>query len=976
MKTIALGIIALLFPLLVSAQLGKLGTVTLSGNATVNEYTNLTANVLQGDLLLPAANNTLNANNRFPTALAAGDLLLIIQLQGAAITTNNDSTYGEVLNYTTCGNFEWVEVKGLAANNVIVLSCGLQNNYTASGKVQIVRVPRYENLTLQNGCIVSAPSWDGQTGGIVVIETNNSLTFNGSSQIDVSGKGFRPGNTVTHTGIWDYQGFVANALTFGAEKGESIAGAISEYDLIGGRYGRGAPANGGGGGNSHNTGGGGGANAGNVALWNGKGNPSLSNPAWAAAWNLQAAGFATSTSTGGGQGGNSFSSSNQNALTVSTSNSQWGGDWRRNQAGRGGRPLDNQTGKIFFGGGGGGGDQNNNFGGNGGAGGGIILIRNYGNYSGSNSASIKANGANGVSTTSSFLGGGTDGAGGGGGGGTILINTSNLLTTANLMSLEAKGGNGGNQSVSALTTEAEGPGGGGGGGFVVISGGLSAININGGNNGTTNSSGLSEFPPNGATMGGAGLSVSVPELTRIKDDIVTASTCGTGEISLQLNTPEATLISWSDSLMGIPSSTLAGFSATITNTRDFYLTTCPFQQTQAVEAVFLPLPEVDAGEDIQICAGAEFQLQATGSGNSFVWEPSQYLDNSLVTNPIGNGIDSVDFVLTVIDSNACFSFDTVSVRPGGSIIITASADSTICAGTSFTLQASGATSYNWISSTNNFTGDLVAINPLVTEVFELVASNDNNCIARDTITITVNAAQSFALLGGGLFCAGEATEITAPGASSACWITGTDTICNGLASYSIQPSDSVFVAAITTDSNGCLAVTPSILIATVPAPIADFSFNQISNYEVVFTNNSTGNTSNKWLINNLVFTTTDVTYNFPFDNNYSITLIIENGCGADTLTQLVPVVKQVGIEEIEENNFSIFPNPANENFQVKSKFNSIASLEIFDAMGKLVYTEQHLKNNQTVYLKQLAAGIYSVVIQVNGEMEVKKLVLL
>lgn len=974
MKIITSGLLAFLFPCFVMAQLGKLGNVALTGNAIVNEYTTLTADVSSGDVFIPAASNTLNANNRFPSALAAGDLLLFIQMQGATIGTANDSTYGAVLNYNNCGNYDWAEVASIGPNNTITLACGLQNNYTATGKVQIIRVPRYQNLTLNNGSVVSAPSWNGQTGGIVVIETNNSLTFTGSGQIDVSGKGFRPGNTVEHNGIWDYRGFVANTLTFGAEKGESIAGFTTDYDLIGGRYGRGAPANGGGGGNSHNTGGGGGANAGDIALWTGKGNPSLSNANWAAAWNLQAPGFATSTSSGGGQGGNSFSSSNQNALTVSTSNPLWGGDWRRNQAGRGGRPLETQTGKIFFGGGGGGGDQNNNYGGNGGAGGGIVLLRNYGNLVASNSAYIRANGANGISTTSTFFEGGTDGAGGGGGGGTVVFSASNVLNNTNLLRIEAKGGNGGNQSVSGLTTEAEGPGGGGGGGFVSISGTLTNVNVNGGANGTTNSSGLLEFPPNGATSGGAGLITTSDELIRIKDDITKSSSCGTGEVYMQLNTPEATLITWSDSLMGTPLTTLAGFNTTITITRDFYLTACPFQQTQTVEAVFLPLPTVDAGADFQICTGQSFQLQGTATGNIFSWSPAQFLDNSLILTPIASGVDSVEFFLTVVDTNNCINFDSVLVTPGAEIIVTASSDTTICAGNAITLQASGASTYQWTSPGISLNGAIVTLNTDTTIVLELLASN-GNCLARDSVTITVNTPQTFSLSGGGLVCEGQSIQIIAEGAVSACWITGLDTVCNASNNFTILPTDSVLVSAITTDANGCNTATAPILVATIPAPVADFSYNQISNYEVVFTNNSSGNTSNKWLINNQVLTQPSPTFNFPFDNNYQVTLIVENACGSDTITKLIQVIKQVGFEDIVTNNFTIYPNPSIGFFQIKSQFNEIESLEIFDAIGKLVVVERSVKTNQTIFLRNIESGIYTVVVSANGKKEVEKLVI-
>src|ERR1035437_5780076 len=101
-----------LFPLLwggteAVAQRGKDGVKIVStANNIVNEYTTLTANAVSGATTITVANSTLNANGRFPGALAPGDLIMIIQIQGAtilgapdqwtpAIGYPYDSTWGE-----------------------------------------------------------------------------------------------------------------------------------------------------------------------------------------------------------------------------------------------------------------------------------------------------------------------------------------------------------------------------------------------------------------------------------------------------------------------------------------------------------------------------------------------------------------------------------------------------------------------------------------------------------------------------------------------------------------------------------------------------------------------------------------------------------------------------------------------------------------------------------------------------------------
>jgi len=438
---------------------------------------------------------------------------MIIQIQGATIETNVQArSWGQVLGYNNCGFYEFAEVLTVPNTTTINVECALINSYTAAGRTEIVRVPRYTTLTLNSPGVLTGDTWNGTIGGICAVEVLSNTIINTGAKIDMSGKGFRGGilnDNVSAYGIGEY---FHSANDFGAEKGEGIAGFEVDYDLIGGRYCRGAAANGGGGANAHNHGGGGGANAGDTSLWTGQGNPDITtNVNYITAWNLEGGNFANSTSSGGGRGGYSFSSADMNALVLGPWNSNgnvttWGGDYRRNWGGLGGRPLDYSTGRIYFGGGGGAGEQDDNYGSSGANGGGIIYIQSYGSISGSGQVSSNGNtAANSTSGSGIFGSGGADGAGGGGAGGTIIIKTVGPATGITTL---ANGGNGGNQQIVNLyntqQTQAEGPGGGGGGGYIALSNGAITNSATGGANGTTNSSGLTEFPPNGATKGGAG----------------------------------------------------------------------------------------------------------------------------------------------------------------------------------------------------------------------------------------------------------------------------------------------------------------------------------------------------------------------------------------------------------------------------------------------------------------------------------------
>ena len=92
------------------ANPGKDGAKTIStANAIVNEYTYLISNASAGGTQIQCNSNTINANGRFSGNLAAGDLLLIIQMQGASVNTGNTSSYGSVSAYNSAGLYEFAK---------------------------------------------------------------------------------------------------------------------------------------------------------------------------------------------------------------------------------------------------------------------------------------------------------------------------------------------------------------------------------------------------------------------------------------------------------------------------------------------------------------------------------------------------------------------------------------------------------------------------------------------------------------------------------------------------------------------------------------------------------------------------------------------------------------------------------------------------------------------------------------------------
>lgn len=887
------------------AQQGKHGAKTIAAaNVIVNEYTSLTADVASGANSLNVSLSTLNANSRFPGSLQSGDLIMVIQVQGASIESSvNSSAWGTIQNLNNCGNYEFAEVLSVPNATSITISCPLTNSYSASGKTQVIRVPRYTTLLINNGGELTSAIWNGTIGGIVAVEVLGDITISSGGKIELSGKGFRGGILAEDLADWGIGDWVWPTGNYGAEKGEGIAGFQIEYDAFGGRYCKAAPANGGGGANAHNAGGGGGANAGDVNLWTGKGNPDISNANWITAWNLEGTNFANSTSTGGGRGGYTFSTSNQNALVIGPHEvsgvSVWGGDLRSNNGGWGGRPLDYSSGKIFMGGGGGSGDQNDLKGGSGGNGGGIAYILGYGNLNGA--GQVIANGANGVNSTSGngISSSGADGAGGGGGGGAIILNVSGIVSG---ISTSANGGNGGNQIINtyynSTQSQAEGPGGGGGGGFIALSNGSITKTVNGGSNGTTNSTALNEFPPNGATRGGSGINNAT--ITNFSILALSDTICAGQSVVLSAsfvgNPPVGSVISWYNAAVG---GTILGTGTTFTtpvlnSNTTYYVGTCPGTFQTPVN-VIVSVPLAEAGNNLTVCSGGNVNLNGSG-GVTYQWSPSTSLNNSNIQNPVASPTTTTTYYLTVTNAYGCQAIDSVKVSVGA-LIANAGNDISVCPGSSTQLDASGGTNYSWSPSVGLNSSNIYnpIASPTSTTLYTVTVSDGSNCSATDQVVVTVNPAVMANAGTDVTICPGNSVQISASGGTAYQWSPVTDLTNPSIGNPVASPAQTTIYTVTVTDGNGCSA-TDNVSINIVQLAEASFVANSVcANDSAYFVNNSTCNgctiTSWDWNfgdLNGSISQQPSHLYNAP--GYYDVTLTIEssNGC-VDSVTQNISV---------------------------------------------------------------------------------------
>ena len=113
-----------------------------------------------------------------------GDQVLIVQTTG-----------------TGAGKYE-IRTVSSASGSTLYLSSPLMNSYVSSGesKAQIIRIPQYGSVTINNGGELTASQWDENTGGFLVFKVRDQLTVNSGGKISASVGGFKGGPEATWSG--------------------------------------------------------------------------------------------------------------------------------------------------------------------------------------------------------------------------------------------------------------------------------------------------------------------------------------------------------------------------------------------------------------------------------------------------------------------------------------------------------------------------------------------------------------------------------------------------------------------------------------------------------------------------------------------------------------------------------------------------------------------------------------------------------
>lgn len=685
--------------------------------------------------------------------------------------------------------------------------------------------------------------------------------------------------------------------------------------------------------------------------------------------------------------------------------------------------------------------------GNSGAGGGASDVR-FGGSALSDRIIVAAGGGGGgnAGCTSNTVSGGAGGFGGGGngtngvvsiGGGPGLgaIGTAGgaagagcILGAAGTAGTLGIGGNGGLGTSICTTTVSGGGGGGGyygGGGGGGGSAGTPSCFYNDQGGGGGGAGGTNYFAPaltatvvSSAIHLGHGRVVIAYSPLPFNPGISASSlsVCAGSTTSLTVN--GATNYTWST---GNNSSTLA-VSPTVTSVYSATVfvpqqsVTCTGYSSISIQAVSPPTISVNSGT---LCFNSTFTMTPSGASTY------TFQGGNAVVNPTSNA----SYTVVGTSSAGCVSqtFATSNLTVVAPPTISVNSGS-ICPGTTFTMNPSGASTYT-------YQGGSATVSPSSASTYTVIGTSSVGCVSQAFATSSVSLLPiPFISVNSGTICQGQSYTINPSGAISYTYIPSgpvvspmattiysvigsnslgcvsivhaasevkvldaplvtlnSGTICTGntftfmpsgaisytLEGGSIYVSPSVTTSYSITGTNifGCESVSPTIAtVSVIPAaPVVIAGPSTICAGQTL-TLTVTGADSYLWNTGNIgpiIFVTPATTTVYS-----TVGTSVANGCSV--LAQLNVLVEPC--TSIEDNasgylkNLSVYPNPFNDTFYIELANDLEKNISVSDVTGKVVLEQHSLESKQNVSLQQFPSGLYFVTVTIGNTSRTVKII--
>lgn len=338
--------------------------------------------------------------------------------------------------------------------------------------------------------------------------------------------------------------------------------------------------------------------------------------------------------------------------------------------------------------------------------------------------------------------------------------------------------------------------------------------------------------------------------------------------------------------------------------------------------------------------------------------------NMFSPSAAGSGTHTV--VYSYDNMNGCISYDSVDVFVRPVPALSLGSDTSICLNETLTITAAGDTG-NLFWSTGDTTIS-ITVTPQSTTIYFAVLS-DSICSSFDSIEVVVNPLPVFNLGNDTTAC--PPVLLSAPaGYSSYLWSdnsTGTSVSVVLTGNYALT----------VTNDFGCSS-SSQVNINVLPVPMVDLGDDKtITQLQTIIIGASQGYSGYLWSTNSTQsFIVVSGQSLNPGSYSYWLSVTNTEGCSA-TDTILVIVVDEVGINDNSDKNISVFPNPANEYFNISIPGTGMFNISLISTSGECVLEQDFtgaVKQSALISVSGLPEGVYLMRIRTTEEVFYKKII--
>ena len=334
-----------------------------------------------------------------------------------------------------------------------------------------------------------------------------------------------------------------------------------------------------------------------------------------------------------------------------------------------------------------------------------------------------------------------------------------------------------------------------------------------------------------------------------------------------------------------------------------------------------------------VCFGQTATLTATGA-NSYTWSAGA----TAAGGGAATAAPAATTTYTVTGTTGSCSGTAVATVTVNSIPVVTVNSPAVCAGSTATLTANGATSYTWSAGAVPVGINTATVNPAVTTTYT-VTGTTLGCTASAVAVVTVNASITVAALGDTI-CAGETAHLSATGANTYVWSSGA--AISGINTAEASPL--VSTTYTVTGTTGNCTGTATVYVHVNPMPVASFSAPLATsefNPTVNFTNYSINATNYYWnfgdYTNGSTNTSTEAAplHTYKDTGRYCVRLIVTNADCADSTTLCIDITPEFTF--YVPNSFT--PDDDGKNDEFYGKGTNIKSFEmsVFNRWGELIF---------------------------------------